>query len=140
MQTVSQINYYAYCLFQRLGEHSSILLGGNLLQQYIVDTGASSEQQHLNWMKFNQNALRAKVYTGIVNAFGNDSGDPKEIGQSIIFPATFQGGTRDMQTNLQKSLAVVREKGACDACITLTGNPDCDEVRAALLPGQTPVD
>ena len=39
--TVSQINYYAYCLFPRHGEYNSMLLGGKLLQQYIVDSWAS---------------------------------------------------------------------------------------------------
>jgi len=43
-KTVSQINYYAYRLFQRQGEYSSILLGGKLLQEYIVDSWAASEQ------------------------------------------------------------------------------------------------
>jgi len=39
-RTVSQINYYAYCLFPREGEYSTILLGGKLLQEYIVDSWA----------------------------------------------------------------------------------------------------
>jgi len=48
-RTVSQINYYAYCLFPREGEYSTILLGGKLLQEYIVDSLAGEEQRHLNW-------------------------------------------------------------------------------------------
>ena len=66
-------------------------------------------------MKHNQKKLRAELYTGIVDAFANDPRDPREIGQRImiILPATFPGSTRDMQTNLQKSLAIAREKGSC---------------------------
>ena len=43
IKTVSQINYYAYCLFSRHEEYSCILHGGKLLQEYILDSWASSE-------------------------------------------------------------------------------------------------
>ena len=139
-KTVSQINYYAYRLFSRHEEYSCILHGGKLLQKYVLDSWASSEQCHLNWINSNQKTLRAELYTGIVDAFSNDTTDPKEIGQKIIFPATFPGSPRYMHTNCQKSFAVAREKGVCDALVTLTRNPAWDEIQAALLPGQTASD
>jgi hypothetical protein len=42
-KTVSHDNYYAYYLFQRENEATTILRGGKLLQQYVVDGWASIE-------------------------------------------------------------------------------------------------
>ena len=112
-KTVSQINYYAYRLFSRHEEYSCILHGGKLLQEYILDSWASSEQCCLNWIKYNQKTLRAELYTGIVDALSNDTTDPNKIGQKVILPAIFQGSPQYMHTNCQKSFAVAREKGVC---------------------------
>jgi hypothetical protein len=51
---VSQRCYYAYRLQTRPGEHPLLLRGGRLLQQYVVDAWASTEQSELNWIRNNQ--------------------------------------------------------------------------------------
>src|SRR5882724_11822646 len=116
------------------------LTGGKTSPGIHVDSWAAAEQQHLNWAKANKKKLRAELYTGIVDAFSNDSSDPKQIGPRIILPATFQGSSRNMRTNMQKSLAIAREMGTCDVFLTLTGNADWSEVQEALYPGQTSSD
>ena len=50
---VSQRCYYAYHLHVRPGEQPLLLHRGNLLQQYIVDAWASTEQSALNWIRHN---------------------------------------------------------------------------------------
>jgi len=44
---ISQTCYYAYRLHQRRNEPSTILQGGRLFQQWIVDGWASTEQSKL---------------------------------------------------------------------------------------------
>ena len=41
---LTQTRFYAYRLHQRVGEFSTILHAGKLLQQYIIDAWASSDQ------------------------------------------------------------------------------------------------
>src|SRR5580700_7621655 len=68
---ISQTCYYAYHLHQRNNEPSTILQGGHLFQQWIVDGWASTEQNKLNWIRNNQKSLRADVYKGLRDAVAN---------------------------------------------------------------------
>ncbi|KAF8577733.1 hypothetical protein K439DRAFT_1301036, partial [Ramaria rubella] len=121
---VSQIQYYAYRLFERTNEAKTILLGGKLLQEYIVDAWAASEQRRLSWIRFNQKTLRADLYNQVVDAFACIDNDlnPNDLGEKVILPATFQGSTRDMMENLQNSLAISRKYGNANLFITMTAN------------------
>ena len=139
---VTQLQYYAYCLFQRQGEATTILHSGKLFQQFIVDTWAAAEQSRLRYIKQNQSRLRADLYNQVVDAFSglDNNVDPNSLGRRYILPATFQGGTRDMMENLQDSLAISRKFGVADLFLTMTANPKWPEVLNALLPGQTAAD
>jgi Helitron helicase-like domain at N-terminus len=139
---VTQLQYFAYRLFQRQGEATTILRSGKLFQQFIVDTWAAEEQSRLRWIKQNQSNLCADLYNQVVDAFAglDNELDNNSIGRRFILPATFQGGTRDMMENLQNSLAISRKYGVADLFITMTANPKWPEVLDALLPGQTPSD
>src|SRR5882724_3212271 len=70
-KTVSQANYYAYRVFQRWDEASTILQSGKLFQQYIVDGWAAAEQSRLNWVRHNQGKLRSDLYHHVVDAFSD---------------------------------------------------------------------
>ena len=76
------------------------------------------------------------AFAGIDNGLENVN----NLGRKFILPASFQGGTQDMQENLQKSLAISRKYGVADLFITMTANPKWPEVTNALLPGQTAQD
>ena len=47
---VSQRCYYAFRLQRHPGEPPALLMGGRLLQQYVVDAWASTELSELNWI------------------------------------------------------------------------------------------
>ena len=137
-----QLKYYAYHLFQREGETTTILRSGKLFQQFIVDTWATAEQARLHYIKTHQSTLRAELYNQVIDAFSglDNELDTNSMGSRFILPATFQGGTRDMMQNLQNSLAISRKYGVADLFITMTPNPKWPEVVDALLPGQTSSD
>ena len=65
---LTQTRFYAYRLHPRHNEFSTILHAGKLLQQYIVDAWASSDQTRLNWFRMNQSTIRASLYSGLQDA------------------------------------------------------------------------
>jgi len=62
---------------------------GRLLQQFIVDAYACTEQNRLKFIRKNQQQLRCDLYNGLQDAlnvgdvFGND------IGQKMIISSSF---------------------------------------------------
>ena len=90
---VSSHCYYAYRLHQRPNEPTTILRGGKLLQQYVVDTWASTEQSELNWIHHHQKELRAEVYQGLHDQAAQPDHDTNmaEVGQRIILPSSHTG-------------------------------------------------
>ncbi len=113
---------------------------GRLLQQFIVDAYACTEQKHLKFIRENQRQLRCDLYNGLQDAlnvgdvFGND------IGQKMILPSSFQGGERTMGQLYQDAMARVLKFGKPDLFVTFTCNPKWKEITNALLPGQTAKD
>ena len=67
---VTQLQYYAYRLFQRQGEATTILRSGKLFQQFIVDTWAAAEQSRLWYIKQNRSRLRAERSSSSYGSMG----------------------------------------------------------------------
>ena len=141
---VTQLQYYAYHLFQRRGEATTILCASRLFQQFIVDTWAPTEQSRLRYLRTHQRQLRLELYNQVVNAFtrvdSEIAGNANSLGRRNILPSTFQEGPRDMMENLPNSLTISRKYGVTDLFITMTVNPKWPEILNALPPGQTPTD
>lgn len=56
-KTVTQREFYAYRLQQRLNEGETLRLAGRLYQQYIVDAFTTIEQERLGYIRRNQQIL-----------------------------------------------------------------------------------
>ena len=54
---VTQMEWFSYRLFPRIEQSQHIFRAGELLQEFIVDAWALTEQSRLNWVKFNQAKL-----------------------------------------------------------------------------------
>ncbi|RLN46056.1 hypothetical protein BBJ28_00024709, partial [Nothophytophthora sp. Chile5] len=65
--------HVAYRLHPKHGDGSVLHEGGRLFQQYAVDQRAKCEQNNLRWIAANQKDIRADVYTGIQDAYLNES-------------------------------------------------------------------
>ncbi len=132
---VTTLQFYVYMLQHRVNEEW-ILRAGRLLQQFIVDAYACTEQNCLKFIRENQRQLRCNLYNGLQdalnagNVFGND------IGQKMILPSSFQGDERAMGQLYQDATARVRKFGKPDLFVTFTCNPKWKEIIDALLPGQ----
>ncbi|KAL6207830.1 hypothetical protein ACLB2K_018783 [Fragaria x ananassa] len=132
--------YYAYVLQIRLNEDSVLLRGGRLLQQYVVDNYVKIETQKLRYIRNNQPDLRCEFYNGLHDSLNAGEDNAGNIGRRIILPSTFIGSPRDMHQRYQDAMALVQKYGKPDIFLTMTCNPNWDEIKAELLPGQTSQD
>ena len=109
--------------------------GGKLLQQYVVDAWASTEQSELNWIRHHQKELRADVYQGLRDQAaqpGHDT-DMSELGQRIILPSSHTGSPHHMYQLFQDSMAICHFCRKPNIFLTMTANPNCPEIQEALL-------
>ena len=66
-------DFLSYRLQQREKEGKTLLNGGRLFQQFIVDAYAIVEEDRPHWIRNNQATLRAELYRGLCDAL--KSGD-----------------------------------------------------------------
>ena len=72
-------------------EPRHIFLTGKLFQEFLCDQWATSEQEQLHFIMFNQNSIHGEVYVGLADAVAaNVNVDPESLGQRIILPSSFQ--------------------------------------------------
>ena len=87
---VTQMEWFHYCLFPCVDESLHLFMSGKLLQEFIVDAWAITEQSHLTWFKLNQAKLCVYHCQGIADAIATDpTVDTANIGQHIILPSSF---------------------------------------------------
>ncbi|XP_052175384.1 uncharacterized protein LOC127790133 [Diospyros lotus] len=84
------MDFYSYRLFERPTEYSTILRGGKLFQEFLVDAWAATEQNRLTYYKLNQVKLRAELYQELSD-MDPDYMRPSQIGQRFILPSSFTG-------------------------------------------------
>ena len=97
------------------------------------------ETERLNYIRYNQSKLRVEEYIHLQDAVSND-GLQAEVGQLVILPSSFTGGPRYMHERAQDAMNYVKKYGKADLFITFTCNPNWEEIKSNLMPGQTPID
>ena len=91
-EKVSQLQFYHWQYLTRPGNYS--LLGRRQLHQFKVDVYAKIETERLQHLRREQSALRADNYKELHDAIVAGDGDPRDVGQKVVLPATFTGGHR----------------------------------------------
>jgi Helitron helicase-like domain at N-terminus len=135
----SLMEFHSFRLFMRRAEYSTILRGGKLFQEYLVDAWATTEQNRLRYIRTNQDALRADVYQDLANVAGNNANDEinlNNLGQRVILPSSFSGSARNMFEIFQDSMAITRYYRHPDIFLTMTASPSWPEITRELLPEQ----
>ncbi|XP_026459440.1 uncharacterized protein LOC113360108 [Papaver somniferum] len=134
---LTQMDYYCYRIFERQDEYSTILRGGMLFQEFMVDAWAATEQNRLGYIKREQTKLRAQNYKGFAD-LGLSGNKPDEMGQPVILPSSFIGGPRHMYEIYQDSMGITRYNHHPDIFLTMTANPRWEEITNSLLSHQQP--
>lgn len=98
------------------------------------------ETTRLDFYRRKQGEIRAELYQGIVDSVmaGETSGN--QVGQRIVLPISFIGGPRDMIRRYLDAMALVERFGKPDLFITMTCNPEWQEIQENLFEGQTTQD
>ncbi|ONM06552.1 hypothetical protein ZEAMMB73_Zm00001d032987 [Zea mays] len=137
---VSVRDYYCYKFQIRPGVFNPILHGKRLFQQFAVDTYIKIESSRLDFIRKNQDRLRADLYQGLVDSMIDGDVRGEKVGKRTVLSPSFIGGPRDMRRRYMDAMALVRKFGKPDIFLTMTCNPNWDEIGRELLPGQTPQD
>jgi hypothetical protein len=133
--------YHAARLHIRQDDSQTLFRAGKLLQEYIVDAWAITEQHRLDYFRMptTQDTLHGEQLRGLTDAL-HDGTPLSEIGRPILLPHTFIGSNRNTWQLYQDAMAIVRSAGKPDLFITITCNANWPEIREALLPNQTAQD
>ncbi|XP_038722074.1 uncharacterized protein LOC120014228 [Tripterygium wilfordii] len=139
---VTMREYYAYRLQQRHHEGKTLIRGGKLFQQFIVDAFLCVEEERLHFIRFNQKKLRTEKYQGVCDAYISGDVGGGDIGKRILLPSSFTGGPRYMMQNYHDAMAICKFYGYPDLFITFTYNSQWPEITNALrlIPGQKIMD
>lgn len=112
---------------------------GRLFQQYIVDQFARIDQERLFYLRNNQRKIRAELYSGLEDHINRNDGEQR-IGRKTVLPSSYIGGPRNMSANYQDSMSIVRKYGKPDLFITMTCNPEWQEITSQLFANQKATD
>ncbi|AQK55656.1 hypothetical protein ZEAMMB73_Zm00001d051971 [Zea mays] len=137
---VSVRDYYCYRFQIRPSIFNPILHGKRLFQQFAVDTYIKIESSRLDFIRKNQDRLRADLYKGLVDSLHEGENRADKIGKRTVLSTSFIGGPRDMRRRYMDAMALVRKFGKPDIFLTMTCNPNWDEITRELLPMQSPQD
>nr|GEU50244.1 helicase [Tanacetum cinerariifolium] len=134
--------YHAYIIQQQNDQGTTLLRGGRLFQQYLVEAFTTVEEQRLKWSRNNQDTMRADLYHNVCDAVIRGDTNAEGLDKRIVLDGTFTGGPRYMMSNYQDAMALCRTYENPDMFITFTSNPKWPEIAEMLsyLPGQKPHD
>ena len=79
------------------------------LQPFIVDAYAKMESERLQFLRREQDHLKAHNYKDLLETMVNQDEDPRNNGQKVILPATVWGGPDYMFESHQDAMDYVRE-------------------------------
>ncbi|XP_019157027.1 PREDICTED: uncharacterized protein LOC109153628 [Ipomoea nil] len=128
-QRISQREYFAYRLHERLEEISTILYARRLFQQFIVDAYTMVESARLIYIRTHQKSLRCEALKGLTDALTRGEVQASTQGKRILLPSSFTGGARYMIQNYQDAMAICRHIGYPNLFITFTCNPKWPEIQ-----------
>ena len=120
--------YYAYIIQQRMNSGNTLLRGGRLFQQFIVDAYTSVEEMRLQYIKDNQKSMRSEIFKGIRDSVSRGDLEGTSVGKIIILLASFTAGPRYLFQNYQDAMAICRYYGYPDLFITFTCNAKWPEI------------
>ena len=125
-------DYYCYKFLMQLGIFNTILHGKRLFQQFAMDTYVKIESACLDYFCNKQDQIRADLYQGLVDSLHAVEGRADAIGKRTVLGTSFIGGPRDMRRRYMDAMALVPKYGRPDIFLTMTCNPNWDEIRREL--------
>nr|XP_011463708.1 PREDICTED: uncharacterized protein LOC101292992 [Fragaria vesca subsp. vesca] len=129
---LTMIKFVCYQIHDRQNDSSTLLKGGRLFQQYLVDAYATVEEDRLDFVRTHQGNVRSDIRKNIFVAASSGVTQTRDMGKQIILPSTHTGSPRDMINNYQDTIAICRQYGNPDLFITFTCNVKWPEITRYL--------
>ncbi|XP_019150201.1 PREDICTED: uncharacterized protein LOC109147018 [Ipomoea nil] len=126
---ISQREFFAFRIHERLDELSTILYARRLFQQFIVDAYTLVESARLIYIRTHQKSLRCEALRGLTNALTRGETKASTQGKRILLPSSFTGGARYMIQNYQEAMVICRHIGYPNLFVTFTCNPKWPEIQ-----------
>ncbi|XP_076943263.1 uncharacterized protein LOC143613447 [Bidens hawaiensis] len=124
--------FFAYRLQDMPNQFSLPLNGRRLFQQLLVDKYTMVESQRLHFIRGKQSELRSDTYESLQNHKTAGNSNVSTLGQRVILPSSFTGGSRYMIQNYLDAMCLCRWYGYPDFFLTITCNPGWPEVKRFL--------
>lgn len=124
--------YFAYRIQMRDVGSTVLLQSRKLFQQFLVDAYSMIESSRLNYVRHNQDQLRADMYKGIQDRILRGDDDARSTGMRIILPGSFTGGPRYMFNNFMDALQICNWIGFPTFFVTMTCNPQWPEIQRVV--------
>ncbi|XP_021732988.1 uncharacterized protein LOC110699780 [Chenopodium quinoa] len=131
---ISPREYYAYVLQMR--PSNMLLRSGRCFQQFVVDMYVKIENSRLDYLRNNQDIIRADLYQGIHDSVTDGETDASKVGHLVVLPPSFIGCLRDLKRRYLNAMALVQRYGKPDLFITMTCNANWPEIKCELQPGE----
>ncbi|XP_072060321.1 uncharacterized protein [Arachis hypogaea] len=122
-------DFFAFRIQHRSSREGVLLYSRRLFQQFLVDAFSMVEAARLKYVYSKQRQFRAEIYKGLKDAIMNGEIEASSLGKRIVLPATFTRGPRYMIQNYQDAMAICRSIGYPDLFITVTCNPQWEELK-----------
>ncbi|KAM2373026.1 hypothetical protein ACFX1X_047689 [Malus domestica] len=119
---VSMRPFLGYQIQDTPGRNNTLMKGGRLFQQYLVDAYATFEEDMLDFIRANQDSFRTEGLKGIHKAPKVGNTNSSTLGKIVILPTSFTGNVRYIINNYQDAMAIRRHFGNPDLFITFTCN------------------
>ena len=100
-------DYYCYKFQMQPGIFNPILYGWRLFQQFAIDTYIKIQSLCLDYMRNNQDTLRANLYQGLVDSIHSGEGFAKNVGRRTVLSSSFIEGPCDMRRRYMDAMALV---------------------------------
>ncbi|PWZ16452.1 hypothetical protein Zm00014a_034232 [Zea mays] len=101
------------CVSIRPGVFNPILHGKRLFQQFAVDTYIKIESSRLDYIRRNQDRLRADLYQDLVDSMLDGDIRAEKVDKRTVLSTSFIGGPRDMRRRYMDAMALRKYKLTC---------------------------
>nr|GEU74546.1 hypothetical protein [Tanacetum cinerariifolium] len=119
--------------YHRQSQGTTLLRGGRLFQQNLVDAFTAIEEQRLNWTRNNQDTLCVDLYHNLCDVVTRGDTSAAGLGKRIVLPRTYVGSPRYMMHNYQDAMALYQTYELSAAKQKLMLLDSADEGRLMLL-------
>ena len=135
---ITRKQFYSSMLSIRNGKFCPILRGGKLLQQYMVEDFVKVENDRMNYFRKHQSLFKSEQYETVMDNM-DENGLELEMGRHIILPSSHIGSPHNMYLSYAHAMAIITQvcKGKADLFLTMTCNPNWEEITQNLYEGQT---